>query len=111
MQALQVTRTAVNYALVEWRIGRNRVLCGREDGALLEVGTVPKSRKARKNGTEWIARQEGRGRKLARLTEYVALYDATLQSLDSVKELPGVAADERFMAELKAKRAYFQALK
>lgn len=26
MQALQITRTAVNYALVGWRIGRNRIL-------------------------------------------------------------------------------------
>lgn len=111
MQALQVTRTAVNYALVEWRIGRNRVLCGEKDGALLEAGPGPKPNKSRKVGTEWKARQEGRGRKLARLTEHVALYDATLQSLDSVIDLPGVAADEAFMADLQAKRAYFQALK
>lgn len=111
MQALQVTRTAVNHALVEWRIGRNRVLCGKQDGALLEGGTVPKPRQSRRDGTGWIPRQEGRGRKLARLTEHVALYDATLQSLDSVTELPGVAADEAFIAELKAKRFYFQALK
>ncbi|KAL8722979.1 MAG: hypothetical protein Q9181_007378, partial [Wetmoreana brouardii] len=31
MQSLQITRTAVNYNLVEWRIGRNRVLCGEQD--------------------------------------------------------------------------------
>lgn len=111
MQALQVTRTAVNYTLVEWRIGRNRVLCGKQDGALLEVGTDPKPRKVRKDGTKCIPRQEGRGRKLARLTECVALYDATLQSLDSVQGLPGVAADEALIEELKVKRAYFQALK
>lgn len=111
MQALHVTRTAVNYALIEWRIGRNRVLCGKQDGALLEAGTVPKPRTSRKSETEWTPRQERRGRKLARLTENVALYDSTLQSLDSVTALPGVAADEAFMAELKAKRAYFQALK
>ena len=33
------------------------------------------------------------------------------QSLDSVKELPGVAADEQFLKELQGKRLYFQALK
>ncbi len=34
-----------------------------------------------------------------------------LQSIDSVKELPGVAADEAFVKELQAKRDYFRALK
>lgn len=111
MQALQVTRTAVNYALVGWRIGRNRILCGKEDGAIIEAETVQKSKKPRKDGKEWIPRKEGMGRKLARLRERVVLYDATLQSLDSVKGLPGVAADEAFMTELEIKRAYFQALK
>ncbi|KAI9873315.1 MAG: hypothetical protein M1830_000552 [Pleopsidium flavum] len=111
MQALQVTRTAVNYALIGWRIGRNRILCGEHDGAILEVETIQKPKKPRKDGKEWIPRKEGTGRKLARLRECVVLYDATLQSLDSVKELPGVAADEAFMTELEAKREYFQALK
>jgi len=34
-----------------------------------------------------------------------------VQSLDSVKELPGVAADGAFLKELRGKRSYFQALK
>ena len=111
MQALQVTKTAVNYALVEWRIGRNRVLCGREDGAVFEAEVAQKVRKPRKDGTEWTRREEGSGRSLARLKERVVLYDATLQSLDSIKELPGVAADTAFMAELEGTRVYFQSLK
>ncbi|KKY23611.1 putative signal recognition [Phaeomoniella chlamydospora] len=32
VQSLQITRTAVNYALIEWRIGRDRMLCGVNDG-------------------------------------------------------------------------------
>ena len=106
IQALQVTRTAVNYALVGWRIGRNRILCGRQDGALLE----PESQKPRKDDRP-TNQEESTGRKLTRLREKVALYDSTLQSLDSVKELPGVAADQNFVAELEAKKAYFAALK
>lgn len=108
MQALQITRTAVNYALVGWRIGRNRVLCGRQDGALLEPEV---HRKPGKDGKTMVNREESAGRKLTRLRERVVLYDSTLQSLDSVKELPGVAADQKFVKELEAKRAYFAALK
>lgn len=108
MQALQITRTAVNYALVGWRIGRNRVLCGRQDGALLEPET---NRKPRKDGKTTEFREESTGRRLTRLRERVALYNSTLQSLDSVKELPGVAADQKFVDELEAKRAYFAALR
>ena len=107
IQALQVTRTAVNYALVGWRIGRNRILCGRQDGALLEPDSSKKPRKDDKTTTQ----EESTGRKLARLRERVVLYDSTLQSLDSVKELPGVAADQKFVEELEAKQAYFAALK
>lgn len=108
MQALQVTRTAVNYALVGWRIGRNRMLCGRQDGALLETEThknLGKDNKMIKNP------QESTGRKLTRLRERVVLYDSTLQSLDSVKGLPGVAADQIFLNELEVKQAYFAALR
>lgn len=108
MQALQITRTAVNYALVGWRIGRNRVLCGRQDGALLEPEI---HRKPRKGGKATEKHEESTARKLTRLRERVALYNSTLQSLDSVKELPGVAADQKFVQELEAKRAYFAALR
>lgn len=111
MQALQITRTAVNYALVEWRIGRNRILCGEQDGAILEDRELRKPKKPRKDGKERKPQAESRGHKLTRLKERVALYDATLQSLDSVKELPGVAADQAFLKELEAKKAYFAALR
>ena len=108
MQALQITRTAVNYALVGWRIGRNRILCGRQDGALLEPEI---HRKPRKDGKTTESQEESTGRKLTRLRERVVLYNSTLQSLDSVKELPGVAADQKFVEELEARRAYFAALR
>lgn len=111
MQALQITRTAVNYALVGWRIGRNRVLCGEHDGAILEEREMRKPKKPRTDGKERKAQQESIGQKLTRLRERVVLYDATLQSVDSVKELPGVAADQALVNELDGKRAYFAALR
>ena len=107
IQALQVTRTAVNYALVGWRIGRNRILCGRQDGALLGPESFQKPRKDDKTANQ----EESTGRKLTRLRERVVLYDSILQSLASVKELPGVAADRKFVEELEAKQSYFAALK
>jgi len=100
IQSLQITRTAVSYDMVSWRIGRNRVLTGENDG-------VVESAALRNQG----AKEEGTGRKLARLREKAVLYDATLQSLDTIKELPGVAADPTFLEELDAKYHYFQALK
>lgn len=111
MQALQITRTAVNYALIGWRVGRNRVLCGSQDGAMLEDESSRKPRRPRKDGKIRKAQEEGSGRKLTRLRERVVLYDAILQSLDSVKSLPGVAADQTFVQELDTKRAYFSALR
>ena len=111
MQALQITRTAVNYALVGWRIGRNRILCGKRDGAILETVTLRQPKKTRKDGKTKPAQEESAGRTLTRLRERVVLYDATLQSLDSIKELPGVAADQSFVKELETKRYYFAALR
>ena len=111
MQALQITRTAVNYALVGWRIGRNRVLCGNEDGAHLEREVKKQSRKRKKAEVDKTPKEESNGRKLARLRERVVLYDTTLQSLESIKGLPGVAADQTLMAELDMKRSYFAALR
>ncbi|PGH16830.1 hypothetical protein AJ79_01474 [Helicocarpus griseus UAMH5409] len=107
MQALQVTRTAVNYALVGWRVGRNRILCGTDDGINFEaeVKTSSKKQKSSKPGGK------GMGRRLARLRERTTLYDATLQSLDFIRELPGVAGDASFVEELNAKRNYFQSLR
>ena len=111
MQALQITRTAVNYALVAWRIGRNRVLCGEHDGATLEREKTKRSPKPRKDGKPRETKEESTGRKLSRLRERVVLYDATLQSLDSIKDLPGVAADQALLQEIDSKRAYFSALR
>ncbi|KAL4887919.1 hypothetical protein BDV59DRAFT_156923 [Aspergillus ambiguus] len=106
MQGLQITRTAVNYALVGWRIGRNRVLCGDSDGVSFEA-----DQKTQKAGKASAKREEATGKKLARLRERVVLYDSTLQSIEFILELPGVAADSDFVRELEAKRSYFRALR
>ncbi|OJD25150.1 hypothetical protein ACJ73_03480 [Blastomyces percursus] len=107
MQALQVTRTAVNYALVGWRVGRNRMLCGADDGVGFEGEQVKGSGGKQKSGNSG----KSVGRRLARLRERTALYDATLQSLDFIRELPGVAGDANFVEELNAKHNYFQSLR
>ena len=101
MQALQITRTAVNYNLVGWRVGRNRVLCGGQDGLILEDDSISKTPK----------RNAGNGKKLNRLRERVVLYDSTLQSLDFILELPGVAEYSAFVDELEPTRRYFRALR
>lgn len=111
MQALQITRTAVNYGLVSWRIGRNRVLCEDQDGALLGPPHKPKQPRPRKDGTLRNDKEESTGHKQSRLRKKVVLYDATLQSLDSIRDLPGVAADQALIQELDNKRAYFSALR
>jgi len=110
MQSLYVTRTAVNYEMISWRIGRNRVLTGEHDGAL-EAG-VDSSRKTskRKSATD-ATTKDPPGRQIARLKEKVVLYDGTLQSLETVKELPGVAADEDLSSQLEATFQYFNSLK
>lgn len=105
MQALQITRTAVNYTLVGWRVGRNRVLCGERDGLSFEEQQPTTS------GKETAKHTTGNGKKLNRLRERVVLYDSTLQSLEFILELPGVAADSAFVQGLEAKRHYFRALR
>ncbi|KAK6085718.1 signal recognition particle protein [Seiridium cupressi] len=113
-QSLQITRTAVNYQMISWRIGRNRVLSGNHDGALLDSApnTTRKAKKEteKETGTK-KPKHEAPGRQIARLKEKVVLYDATLQSLDSIKDLPGVAADEDLQKQLDATYKYFHALK
>ncbi|KAI1148555.1 hypothetical protein F4825DRAFT_433651 [Nemania diffusa] len=110
IQSLQITRTAVNYQMISWRIGRNRVLSGEHDGALLD--SAPNTtRKAKKDASLRKAKIEPPGRRVARLKEKVVLYDATLQSLESIKELPGVAADDGLLQQLDASTKYFRALK
>lgn len=106
IQSLQITRTAVNYALVGWRIGRNRVLCGENDGITFEP-----SRANSKNKKAAPERAESNGRKLTWLRERVVLYDSTLQSIEFILELPGIAADSDFVQELEVKRNYFRALR
>ena len=111
MQSLQITRTAVNYALVGWRVGRNRILCGKQDGSVLETAPTRQQTLPSKNGKPKVVQVESNSRKATRLKEKLVLYDSTLQSLDSVKDLPGVAADQKFLTELQAKRSYFAALR
>ena len=118
MQNLQLIWTVVNYSLICWRIGRNRVM----------IEGIAQGGKKRKD--------ELRVKKLGHLKEEVALYDAILQvnippypglpsldniptnptvpqpqSLELVYDLPGVAADEVFVQELDAKKGYFTAQK
>jgi len=107
IQSLQITRTAVGYDMVSWRIGRNRVLVGERDGSVIDGPIGHQSKKKNQKP----AQEDGTGRKLAHLREKAVLYDSILQSLDSIKELPGIAADEAFQEELDAKYNYFSALK
>ncbi|CAK7202447.1 signal recognition particle subunit srp68 [Sporothrix eucalyptigena] len=112
MQLLYIARTAANYEMISDRIGRNRVLTGPHDGAIVQSG--PSVTKASRNGGKSEAqapRPEAPGRLLARLKEKVVLYDGTLQSLETVKELPGVAADVELSEKLEATSKYFVALK
>ena len=111
MQSLQMTRTAVNYALVGWRAGRNRVLCGEQDGASLQPLKPKIHHTTKASNDSQSAPEESSGHRLKRLRERVVLYDATLQSLESVNALPGVAADQPFVDELDGKRSYFQSLR
>jgi signal recognition particle subunit SRP68 len=111
VQSLQLTRTAVNYAVIELRIGRGRVLCGTYHDAVPDHNQSKRSRGPRKDGETPVVRRQGTGTTLARLRERVALYDSILQNIDAVKDLSGVAGDSGFMEELSSKRAYFRAQK
>ncbi|KAK0746667.1 hypothetical protein B0T18DRAFT_369229 [Schizothecium vesticola] len=113
MQSLQITRTAVNFEMISWRIGRNRVLAGKDDGAHLEFGQPPKAKKGdtAPPPPPQQQRDEAPGRQIAKLKEKVVLYDGTLQSLDTVAELPGVANDQDLSSRLEATKQYFTALK
>lgn len=111
MQSLQITQTYVTYEMISWRIGRNRVLAGEHDGALLGHETIKSIPRGKNIGKDLPEKEERHGRKLARLRERVALYDATLQSLEAIRELPGIAADSKFLVEIEAKYHYFRSLK
>lgn len=106
MQDLRVTSLAVNYDMVAWRVGRNRVFIGENDGADVNGGEErPRKRK------RTVGKEESTGRRLARLRQRVHLYEEILQSIDSVKQLRGAVRDTGFVEELDGQRAYFQALK
>jgi signal recognition particle subunit SRP68 len=55
MQSLQITRTAVGYEMVSWRIGRNRVLVGERDGIDASTKSGKKGRKGK------MQKEEGTG--------------------------------------------------
>ncbi|WYZ46404.1 hypothetical protein EsH8_IX_000629 [Colletotrichum jinshuiense] len=109
MQSLQITRTAVNYEMISWRVGRNRVLTGNDDGLIENYNSSRKYSK--KDVTEKRRKEETPGRKAAKLKELVALYEGTLQSLEAARELPGVANDGELADQLESTAEYFQALK
>ena len=93
-----------------WRVGRNRVLCGDADGLNFTPPAAVRRKGKEEDGAE-TSKQESLGRRISRLREHVVLYDSILQSLESVKELPGVAADAAFVRELEAKLSYFKSLR
>ncbi|KAL2111597.1 hypothetical protein VUR80DRAFT_9729 [Thermomyces stellatus] len=111
MQSLQITRTAVNYETISWRIGRNRVLMGKDDGAAEDYSEMSKRELKRKAKNPEGNKEEKPRRKLAKLRERVALYDGALQNLQEAKALPGVPADEDLSSKLDATEKYFTALK
>ena len=111
MQALYVTRTAANYSLIGWRIGRNRVLCGRADGSHPEIDETRAARDPKVASASPGAGAESRGRTVKRLKERVVLFDGILQSLESSKDLRGVAADQQLVSEIDSKTAYFSAIR
>ena len=110
MQSLQITRTAVSFEMISWRIGRNRVLSGEADGAAAGSLVNPRRRKAQADAPEH-SKDNAPGRQIARLKEKVVLYDGNLQSIESVVELPGVANDQELSARLEATSKYFASLK
>ncbi|KAI5851047.1 hypothetical protein BZA05DRAFT_320015, partial [Tricharina praecox] len=101
MQILQLTWTVVNYSMICWRVGRNRVM-------ISNIISGPK--KTSKKG-ETVPVEEVSGKKISHLKEEIALYDAILQSLEQITNLPGVAADEAFTTELTSKASFFRALR
>jgi signal recognition particle subunit SRP68 len=68
MQHLQLTWTVVNYSMICWRVGRNRVM-------ISNIMAGPKG--AKKDGKE--VDEEVRSKRLGHLKEEIALHDAILQ--------------------------------
>ncbi|EZF33373.1 hypothetical protein H101_03041, partial [Trichophyton interdigitale H6] len=72
MQSLQITKTAVNYRLVGWRVGRNRVLCGDADGlSFTPPAAARRKGKEEEEGGAETPKQESLGRRIGRLREHV----------------------------------------
>lgn len=111
MQDLRVCNLAINYELVSWRVGRNRVLIGQDDGRSFPELEARRPKRPRKDGKAHVESGESRSKKLGRLRERNGLYDSTIQSIDAVKSLQGAMRDSGFVAELDGRRAYFEALK
>lgn len=111
MQSLQITRTAVSFELISWRIGRNRVLVGQADGAFPDHGEPSRRKRAKEEPDANQRNDMVPGRQIARLKEKAVLYDGTLQSIETIRELPGVANDEELTTRLDATLQYFTALK
>jgi signal recognition particle subunit SRP68 len=107
MQNLAVLRTKLKYDLLSWQIGRNRVLLGQRDGALLDDGPGLKKGNAADMDEPSIKDRQ----QVKQLEKKTNVYNKTLQILEAAKELPGVAADEHLMAEIDAVSKYFTALK
>lgn len=103
MQDLRISNLAINYDLVSWRVGRNRVLIGADDGR-----SPPESHGAGKKRTKHA---NSLSKRVARLRERIVLYDASIQSIESIKTIRGAVRDSSFVAELDAKKAYFEALR
>lgn len=113
MQDLQVTRTGLTFGFASWRIGRNRVACGKEDGFDFDAAEIEGKDEKRSNITQNGASSFSKsGSKLLdQLRKRLALYDGIIRDIDLVRDLPGISADSRNIADLEAKRRYFQALR
>ncbi|KHJ31020.1 putative signal recognition particle 68 kda protein [Erysiphe necator] len=106
IQDLQVIQTAINYDMISWRIDRNRILLGEGDGIYLEN----KNYQLAKDDTQ----RKGKisiQKRLVRLQEKVVLYDSILQSLNSIKDLAGIAADTSLLKDINSKYDYFSSLR
>lgn len=108
MQSLAVLRTKLKYDLLSWQIGRNRVLMGDKDGAVLGDGPSVKRKTKLPEVDQPLIKDS---QQVKQQEKKVNLYDKTLQSLEVANELPGVAADEHLAAEIDAVAKYFTALK
>lgn len=108
MQNLAILRTKLKYDLLSWQIGRNRVLMGERDGAILEDGPSSKSKTKLAEVDQPLIKDS---QQVKQQEKKANLYDKTLQSLEVANELPGVAADEHLAAEIDAVSKYFTALK